>query len=244
MLALGVSFAAVRLRALTATGALAAFIVGTLIAGTSWIVAIALVLFFTSSSALSRHPGREHTGQRTAVQVLANGGPATFCCLLASFTDHRLALVAAVGSIAAANADTWATEIGRNSGACPRLITTGRRVPRGTSGAISGRGTIALILGAASIAVVGVRLAPPPIAASLAILTGGVAGAVLDSLLGATVQERRFCEACHRVTERMMHTCGGQTRHLRGWRWMTNDTVNAACTLTGAVTAAALGSIV
>src|SRR5438093_5230732 len=46
------------------------------------------------------------------------------------------------GALAAAAADTWATEIGAFSPFAPRLITSGRQVPRGTSGGITVLGSL------------------------------------------------------------------------------------------------------
>ena len=58
-----------------------------------------------------------------------------------------------------------------------------------------------------------------------------------DSLLGATLQSKRWCEQCKRWTERRVHTCQYRTRHARGVRWMTNDTVNLLATACGALAA-------
>ena len=67
----------------------------------------------------------------------------------------------------------------------------------------------------------------------------GVVGSAADSVLGAFVQLRRRCAACDRLTERPDH-CGLPTRHVAGWRWMTNDTVNLFATAVGALVAVAL----
>jgi uncharacterized membrane protein len=65
------------------------------------------------------------------------------------------------------------------------------------------------------------------------IITGaGVLGAFIDSLLGATLQAVYYCENCQKETERHpLHYCGTQTTLRRGWQWLNNDWVNAACTL-------------
>src|SRR5438132_211998 len=127
---------------------------------------------------------------RTARQVLANGGVATLAALLGAWT-------AAAGAIAAAAADTWATEIGAFSRFPPRLFTSGRRVARGTSGGITALGTLGGVAGAVTIAWLAYVLAPRGAAPGLVTLTGaGVVGMLADSLLGATLQGKYQCPAC------------------------------------------------
>jgi uncharacterized membrane protein len=73
-----------------------------------------------------------------------------------------------------------------------------------------------------------------------AIAIAGCAGALADSLLGATLQERRWCDVCGRATERQVHDCGAATRRTGGIALVDNDAVNLAATLTGAAAAALL----
>jgi uncharacterized membrane protein len=71
-----------------------------------------------------------------------------------------------------------------------------------------------------------------------------VAGALFDSLLGATVQAMFFCPTCGRETERHpRHSCGTATKHVRGWAWLDNDGVNFAASLAGAIVSLALWSL-
>ena len=72
----------------------------------------------------------------------------------------------------------------------------------------------------------------------LVIILGGLVGATIDSLLGATVQGIYHCPTCDKETERYPeHHCGTETIQLRGWHWLNNDIVNLICSLVGAVTA-------
>ena len=71
-------------------------------------------------------------------------------------------------------------------------------------------------------------------------IIGGIAGGVLDSLLGATLQARRWCDTCNRETERDTHDCGAETRALRGFGWMDNDIVNFLSAAAGGLAAALL----
>ena len=72
---------------------------------------------------------------------------------------------------------------------------------------------------------------------AFAIGLGGVLGATLDSVLGATGQELRRCDACDRTCETDPHACGNSTRLVRGVRGFSNDLVNLLATAAGAAVA-------
>jgi Integral membrane protein DUF92. len=58
---------------------------------------------------------------------------------------------------------------------------------------------------------------------------------MLDSILGATLQTRRWCERCNTTTEREVHDCGMTTGVVAGLAWMDNDAVNAVSSAFGAL---------
>jgi uncharacterized protein (TIGR00297 family) len=138
-----------------------------------------------------------------------------------------------IGALAASAADTWATEIGTLAGSDPVLITSGRTVRPGTSGGVTLAGMVASVGGALFVAA-GAALARWPVPFT-AIVLGGLAGAVADSLLGATLQTRRWCDVCAKPTERSVHDCGNPTRRAGGLRGLDNDAVNAICSGVGAL---------
>ncbi len=248
-LSVAVALAARRVRALSISGAAAAALVGFLLFGFGGLRgAAALLLFFVTSSALSRWRKRdkerlafEKGGERDAAQVLANGGIAAACALLLPlFPGQVWPLLALLGALAEANADTWATEIGALSRRPPRLITTLRPAPAGSSGAVSAVGTLAALAGAVLIAAVAVWWGLGA-AGVVAVTLGGFAGALLDSLLGATLQAQYRCPECGTLTERRVHCEGVATKRARGFSWLGNDLVNALATLFGAIIAVLLG---
>ncbi len=231
---------------LTPSGVLGAILIGTPVFGLAGAVgAAALLGFFISSSVLSksfraRKAGVEEeyakTGTRDLGQALANGGVAGLAAVLLGVTgDERYAL-AMLGALVAANADTWATELGVLSRSPPRLLTTLRPVAPGTSGAVSGVGLLAATAGATFVglaaALAGARWSLVPW-----LILAGVVGSLIDSLLGATVQDVRWCDTCGRETERRIHRCGRPTRSHRGFSWLGNDTVNVVATVAGALLA-------
>lgn len=245
------SVAARRMRALSPAGALASIVVGgAIVSGAGVIGTAALVTFFASSTVLGRLPhgngSRQQRGnERDAVQVLANGGVAALLALLMASPRgrcHRLLLPGFGGALAAAAADTWATEIGTRASTRPRSILSGRPVPVGTSGGVSLAGLLASAAGAASVAMAvaaSARHGKTPVPSPLpAVALGGICGALADSILGASVQEVRFCKSCGEETESLRHRCGHPTTVVRGIPGFDNDVVNLAATLVGATTAA------
>jgi len=141
----------------------------------------------------------------------------------------------AAGALAFSAADTWATEVGTLSSVEPFSIVNVRRVPVGTSGGVSLTGTLAGIAGALFIAIEAMLAGWPVSFTGVAL--GGIIAALADSLLGATVQERRWCERCGKATERATHDCGVETKINGGVSGLDNDMVNAACSVIGALIA-------
>jgi uncharacterized protein (TIGR00297 family) len=239
---------AFRAQALTRDGALAAFVVGTCTyASGGWAFTLVLLAFFIPSVALSRVGRRRKKqlvdngkgGARDAWQVLANGGIATACALIAG-SGGTTWIAAFAGSYAAATADTWGTEIGTLARGTPRSILTWQPIPAGLSGGVTLAGTAAEFAGAAWIAVAAALSLTPALRLIGPVCIGGIAGALVDSVLGATLQELRRCPACGRTCETNPHACGTPTLRIRGLRGFSNDGVNFAATLTGAAVAFAL----
>lgn len=227
---------------LTPGGAAAAGIVGGIIFWRAGFAgAVLLGTFFVSASILGevnrRREGKQNAPARDARQVLANGSWAAIGTLLLTAAP-AVGWAAFTGALNAAQADTWATEVGMARAARARLITSGRVVPAGTSGAISLPGTAGGITGAILLSGIALYLGLPLTVAAGALL-GGIAGMLADSLLGATAQGRFFCDRCNAISERSRHRCGTQGRWEGGLRWLDNDGVNFVATAVGAAIAAA-----
>jgi len=152
-LALGAALAALvaaaarRLQLLSRGGAWAAVACGAAVTAAGWTWSAALLLFFVTSAALSRwRRGSkdratgdvvEKAGPRDAWQVMANGGVLTACAVAFLLAPGARWAIAGLGAIAAAMADTWATEVGTAIGGQPRALPGLAPVPPGTSGAVS-----------------------------------------------------------------------------------------------------------
>jgi uncharacterized protein (TIGR00297 family) len=249
LLAATSSILAYRVHTLSKDGALAATFIGTIIFGLGgWQWAVLLLMFFISSSLLTRafknrkiglDEKYSKGGRRDAGQVFSNGGIAALFVLLHAFFPQSIwAWTGFAAALAAVNADTWATELGVLNPNPPRLITDlSKRVEKGTSGAISVYGTCAALLGAGVIGILAVMLFPNGNASLFILVTmSGLLGSLIDSLLGATVQAIYFCPTDKKETEKHpLHTCGTPTVQIRGLKWLNNDCVNVACGASGAV---------
>ena len=256
-----VALAALWRHSVSRSGSVAGLLVGSAIlyAGGFFIWGM-LMLFFVSASVISR-VGRtvkaqlasmhEKGGERDAIQVLANGGAGLVGSILFAATGEPAFAVAAAGGFAAANADTWAGELGVLSRVPPRSIVTRRELTPGTSGGVTRAGTLASVAGSALIAVwfalwVWVQGAPGAGLSHTALLlliitAAGAVGSLIDSLLGATVQALYRTED-GALTERRRN---GATDNvlIRGIPAVTNDVVNLVSTTAGAAVAGVLTAI-
>lgn len=189
------------------------------------------ILTFAATRAGRRRKRRaglaESRRGRRASQVLANLGAAG---LLSSAAGAALVELAArlsgrfvfvpyavpillLAVLAEATADTVSSEIGQAFGGAPVMLTTLRSVEPGTDGALSVRGTLAGVAGAALVAAVGTWALRMPWRGVLIAFVSGVSGLFFDSLLGATVERKG---------------------------WLGNDLVNFASTLFAALVALGL----
>lgn len=249
---------AYRRGSLSRSGVAGALVVGSCIFGFGgWVWGVLLILFFASSSLLSRYRAADKSalaqqfakgGRRDAWQALANGGVSAAVAIAYWLHEVPLLWGAFVGSMGAVTADTWATELGVLAKRRPRLVTTWEPVAAGTSGGVSLLGTVATVAGSASIGVSAALLLalrgalggnrPAGLGALSLILPavlGGTVGAFADSVMGATIQAVYYSEGRRKETEKRSELDGTPNRYLRGWSWVTNDVVNLSSALVGAL---------
>jgi len=250
------AFVAYRLKTLSRSGALTAFLLGAVVfglGGLPW--AIVLLVFFITSSGFSRLLKQRKTtveaqfakgSRRDAWQVGANGGVAGLAALLGVFLPGSvIPWVLFAAAFAAANADTWATELGVLSKNWPRSLRNVSGFQREHRARSAWRVRWRRQEGRFSSALTA-WLAQPAIGdtvtdrftLALIIAIAGFAGSLVDSLLGATVQAIYWCPSCQKETEKHpLHSCGNETALQRGWQWMNNDVVNLVCTASAALLA-------
>ena len=258
-----VAWIACRLRWLDRGGSAAAFVVGgTIFAFGGWPKAALLLVFFVTSSLLSRlprpGPGDARSARRQAEpggfrprraakegrksrQVVANGAVAAGLAVLAASAGQSgpfpgWADLAFAGAIAAVAADTWATEIGRFFGQVPRSAATLRPLEPGESGGMTTAGTFGGMMGAGLIGWAAALVLPGVGAREALVLeAAGALGMWVDSLLGASVQFKGACPECGRVVEDPAHPHA--LSWTRGIRLFDNDAVNLCASVTGALAA-------
>ncbi|MGI8924257.1 MAG: DUF92 domain-containing protein [Fimbriimonadales bacterium] len=214
---------------LTFGGSITAAIVGAAVwqAG-GWAWAAPLLIFFVTSARLSRmggKPGQSETGPRNAKQVISNGGPSTVCAILYTVAPDPGLPAAFLASMCAANADTWATELGTRFGRNPFRISNLEPAEGGRSGVVSNWGLLAAFIGSAAVA----SAAPLLDLASMlpALTVVGFTACLLDSLLGDLVQAV-YTDDEGRERERPIG------KLTRGWRWIDNNAVNLISTTAAA----------
>ena len=128
---------------------------------------------------------------RSFKNVFGNGGAAIVYALLYRLVDNNpLFLLGFLGSMAAATADTFATEVGEAHDKQPIMVTTWKKVKRGTSGAISPTGCMAALIGAAAVSIVPsffTIMLNKPLLFGIGTLAGCI-GCTVDSFVGATIE--------------------------------------------------------
>jgi len=184
--------AALALGLLIISGAIAGFALATLLYSfEGWQAFALLAAFFVLGSGATRVAYRRkqalgvaesHKGKRVAAQAVANAGVA----VVFAFLGQPLPMAAA---LAAATADTIATETGPLFGGRVFLLATGKVVKPGTSGGISVAGTLAGVAGAAVIACMAMALGLTRSTEFAIITLCGATGSAVDSYLGGTLEK-------------------------------------------------------
>ena len=190
-----------------------------------------LVVFFIISSILSHFKEDKFEikkSNRNISQVYANGGVALFICIINYFYYHDLMYPCFLASVAAANSDTWGTELGIISNKTPIDIISRREIAPGTSGGITLIGTIGSILGSLVIGLVG-HFFYISFNLLLLVVISGFLSSIIDSILGSTVQARYISADGFIITEKYKKSFYLFT----GSNKINNDVVNLYCTLSG-----------
>ncbi len=227
------------------SGFFAAAVVGFTIYLASPLGWLSLMIFFVSSTILTKfkssdpHKTEVYTfaakgGERDGFQVFANGGSSFIFAIfliiskgLFSYSFTSALLLALITSIAASTADTWSTEIGSLSKSEPvSILNPRKKVLRGESGGVTILGFFGAFLGSSIIAL-SYLLITFNWTQAFYIVSFGFLGSIIDSILGIIAQVQYYCPTCEKYTEQSPHSrCGTILKASKGIPFVNNDVVN------------------
>ncbi|MBW4577566.1 MAG: TIGR00297 family protein [Aphanothece sp. CMT-3BRIN-NPC111] len=216
---------------LTPAGVLHAWLLGVIIWGTlGWQGYLVILFYFLVGSGVTRIGmaqkeaegiAEKRSGARGPENVWGSALTGAICALGTLVVNYLgqpewipLLLLGYVASLSTKLSDTCASEVGKAYGKRTFLITTLQPVARGTEGAVSLEGTLAGVLASAAIASVGWAIGLIDLLGVGFCIVAAFIATNVESVIGATLQSK--------------------------FDWMTNEVVNFANTLIGAIAAVLL----
>jgi uncharacterized protein (TIGR00297 family) len=163
-------------------------------AAVGWQGFLILVTFFVLGSVLTRMgyvqkremgAAEEQEGARGASHALANAGFATLFAIAYWITRQPMWLLAFVAAFATASMDTAGSELGPLFGRRTISLKNLKPVPPGTEGGVSLEGTIAGLIAAGIVAIVGAFLFLIPMTHVGLVVAGALGGNLYEGMLGA-----------------------------------------------------------
>ncbi len=250
-----IAIVAYKRKNLSASGAIAAHILGTVVLYALRLEGFFLLLFFFVTCNIVGKICRKKAGPdsyekkgscRDVLQVLANGLMAVLSALIYQISGGTTALIMFGAALAEATSDTLAGEIGRLSPTDPVSIRTFRRMEKGMSGAVTPLGIFGGFLGSFAISLIWLAFFPVAngVLYALVICISGLAGCLEDSFLGATAQALYLDKEKGKYTERERGENGEPLELVRGVKWLDNDMVNLSSNVFSCVLAAGLSKII
>ena len=219
-----------RKKHLSLSGFISASFMGTLIIGFGGLGhLIPISMFFISSTILSKFNSQKAIkleSNRNAAQVFANGGLALLLCIVNHFFPNNFLYYSFIAAIAAANSDTWGTEIGKFSKKNPIDIISGKKLEKGESGGVTFVGIVGSLLGSLLISLTG-YLFDVDIKYLMIIFLSGFLASLFDSILGSTFQSRFISKNGLIISESYIKNYYLFTGDKR----LNNDAVNFFCTV-------------
>lgn len=226
-------------KSLSLSGYIAALIVGTLIYGFgTYIIFSLLMAFFIFSSIITKIKAskEERKKGRNYLQVIINSAVALIFSFIYYISKNHLFLMIAAIGLAAANSDTWASEVGKLGKGKIISIINFKPIQKGESGGISVLGTVFAVLGSLLISVLYFLLynlyfktSINPFTTISIITIAGFLGCIIDSVLGVLLQAKYLDIATGKIVESIR---GIKTFKLvSGVAFINNDMVNLISTV-------------
>ncbi len=168
-----------------------------LFAGISWF--ILLLAFYLLGGGFTRYGyshkhklgiAQSHGGRRGYKNVYSNSLVPLVLAICYGVYGNDVFIFAFIASVATANGDTLASEIGETSRSKPRMITTLKETQPGVDGGVTPLGEAASLAGAIIIGLLATGMGMVGVIGIVVAAIGGFLGTNFDSLLGATLQSR------------------------------------------------------
>jgi len=168
-----------------------------LFAGITWF--ILLLAFYLLGGGFTRYGytqkfklgiAQSHGGRRGYKNVYSNSLVPLILAICYGVYGNDIFIFAFIASVATANGDTLASEIGETSRSKPRMITTFKEIEPGVDGGVTPLGEAASLAGAIIIGLLATGMGMAGVSGILIAAMGGFMGTNFDSLLGATLQSR------------------------------------------------------
>ncbi len=230
---------ALKKRALTLSGVLAALAIDLVISASLGNAGFILLLLFFVGGMLSdkvkyKRKNRStveelKSGARDHMQVLVNGLIPALAAFLYMVSENYVFVIAFIAALSEALADTVASGIGALSKNTFDLFRW-ESCEGGLSGGMSVLGTASSLAGAALIPAVALLMGACEVWGMLIAICAAFCGAIFDSFLGSVFQVKYRCTICDKITEKHDH-CGERTSYLSGLTLIDNDVVNLFSTL-------------
>ena len=232
-------------KSLSSSGALAALLVGTITFTANMTFGLVLIAFYLMGSVVTRIGSVQKQkfdgeyrkgGQRDIWQVLSNGGLGTLLSLLYLLNEHdehsrNMIVVAYLSVYSCCLGDTFASELGVLSSVDPWLITSLKRVQRGTNGAVSVIGTAASLLGGLFIGLIYMCLEVRIYEYRYLFICGvaSILGSLIDSILGALFQATFVDERSGKIYNSKTVAMAGKKslklKNIGGYDFLSNNQV-------------------
>ena len=198
---LALAVVALGLKTVNRSGAICGFLLGVAVyLGWGYKSFLLMFAFFAIGSVATRFGyarkaargvAERRGGARSWREALANSLAGAFFSLLVITTFHEHAfLIALIAAFAEATGDTVSSEIGQWISRRAYLITTFKPVPAGEDGGVSVGGSIAGALASTFIVALAFSMGLCGKGGATMALAAAVAGNLLDSVLGATLERR------------------------------------------------------
>lgn len=188
-----------KMKAADLSGLFSAALMGILIivfSDISWF--FVMLAFFILGSAFTKYKyekkksegvAESRGGVRGFLNVFANGLVSLCAAVLFGIYQDPVFAALYLGSVSAAMADTTASELGM-LGKTPRLITTFKKVPKGTDGGVTLFGEAAATIAAFILCMIAYALNMATFEIAVTCILAGFVGTNVDSLAGATLERR------------------------------------------------------